>query len=47
MTEAPGPSVALGPGRTLQVVRVRHDDGGGLPVLVVQDVVERASSAAG
>jgi hypothetical protein len=34
----PGDTIPLGRSRTLQVVRVRHDDADGLPVLVVQDV---------
>jgi hypothetical protein len=31
-------------GRTLQVVRVYHDDTDGLPVLVVEDLSERAAA---
>jgi hypothetical protein len=33
----PGDRIPLG-GRTLQVVRIRHDDPDELPVLVVEDV---------
>ncbi|HET8873429.1 MAG TPA: hypothetical protein VFM83_07050 [Gaiellaceae bacterium] len=40
----PGDTVPLGASRTLQVVRVRDDDADQPPVLVVQDVSERASS---
>jgi hypothetical protein len=38
----PGDRIPLG-SRTLQVVRVRDGGGGELPVLVVADLVERAS----
>jgi hypothetical protein len=34
----PGDTIPLGRSRTLQVVRVRHDDADGLTVLVVQAV---------
>ena len=40
----PGDPIHLGR-RTLQVVRVRDNDADQAPVLVVQDVTERASSA--
>jgi hypothetical protein len=40
-----GDRIPLGAKRTLQVVRVRDDDADQAPVLVVQDVAERASSA--
>jgi hypothetical protein len=40
----PGDPIHLGR-RTLQVVRVRDDDPDQAPVLVVQDVAERASGA--
>ena len=40
----PGDTIPLGASRTLQVVRVRDDDADQPPVLVVQDVAERASS---
>jgi hypothetical protein len=41
----PGDTIPLGANRTLQVVRVRDDDADQAPVLVVQDVAERAPSA--
>jgi hypothetical protein len=41
----PGDQFPLSAKRTLQVVRVRDDDADQAPVLVVQDVAERASSA--
>ena len=44
MVWQPGDPIHLGR-RTLQVVRVRDDDADQPPVLVVQDVAERASSA--
>ena len=34
----PGDTIPLGASRTLQVVRVRHDDADQPPVLVVEDV---------
>jgi hypothetical protein len=34
----PGDRIPISPGRTLQVVRVRHDDAAELPVLVVEDL---------
>jgi hypothetical protein len=34
----PGDRIPTSAGRTLQVVRVYHDDADGLPVLVVEDV---------
>lgn len=37
-----GPPISIG--RTLQVVRVYHDDTDGLPVLVVEDLSERAAA---
>jgi hypothetical protein len=40
-----GDTIALGPGRMLRVVRLRDDDADQPPVLVVDDVSERASSA--
>jgi hypothetical protein len=34
----PGDRIPISPGRTLHVVRVRHDDAAELPVLVVEDL---------
>jgi hypothetical protein len=34
----PGDRIPISAGRTLQVVRVYHDDTDGLPVLVVEDI---------
>jgi hypothetical protein len=34
----PGDTIPLSAGRTLQVVRIRQDEAGGLPVLVVEDL---------
>jgi hypothetical protein len=39
----PGDRIPIAAGRTLQVVRVYHDDADGLPVLVVEDLSERAA----
>jgi hypothetical protein len=44
---SPGDTIPLSAGRTLQVVRIRHDEADELPVLVVSELAERASSAAG
>jgi hypothetical protein len=41
----PGDTIPLGAGRSLRVVHVRDDDADQPPVLVVEDVAERASSA--
>ena len=41
----PGDTIPLGKSRTLRVVRVRDDDADRPPVLVVEDMAERASSA--
>jgi hypothetical protein len=41
----PGDTIPVDARRTLQVVCVRDDDADRAPVLVVQDVAERASSA--
>jgi hypothetical protein len=35
---SPGDTIPISAGRTLQVVRIRHDDGDELPVLVVADL---------
>jgi hypothetical protein len=35
---SPGDTISLSAGRTLQVVRLRHDDADELPVLVVADL---------
>jgi hypothetical protein len=35
---SPGDTIPISAGRTLQVVRLYHDDADGLPVLVVEDV---------
>jgi hypothetical protein len=40
----PGDTIPLSAKRTLQVVRIRDDDADQAPVLVVEDVAERASS---
>jgi hypothetical protein len=39
-----GDTIPLGANRTLRVLRVRDDDADQPPVLVVEDVAERASS---
>jgi hypothetical protein len=39
-----GDTIPLGPSRMLRVVRLRDDDADQPPVLVVEDVAERASS---
>ena len=41
----PGDTIPLGAKRTLQVVRIRDDDADQAPVLVVEDLDLRASSA--
>jgi hypothetical protein len=41
----PGDTIPLGAKKALRVVRVRDDDADQPPVLVVEDVAERASSA--
>jgi hypothetical protein len=41
----PGDTIPLGAKKSLQVVRLRDDDADQPPVLVVEDVAERASSA--
>lgn len=45
LRSGPGDKIPLRANRTLQVIRVRDDDADQAPVLVVQDVAERASSA--
>ena len=35
---SPGDQIPLSAGRTLQVVRIRHDEADELPVLVVEDL---------
>jgi hypothetical protein len=41
----PGDKIPLSAKRTLQVVRIRDDDADQAPVLVVQDLAQRASGA--
>jgi hypothetical protein len=41
----PGDTIPLGAKKALRVVRLRDDDADQPPVLVVEDVAERASSA--
>jgi hypothetical protein len=41
----PGDTIPLGRDRTLRVIEIRDDDADRPPVLVVEDVAERASSA--
>jgi hypothetical protein len=41
----PGDTIPLGAKKSLRVVRLRDDDADQPPVLVVEDVAERASSA--
>ena len=43
----PGDTIPLGTTRTLRVVEVRRDDPHEPPVLVVEDMAESATSAAG
>jgi hypothetical protein len=41
----PGDTIPISAGRSLRVIRIRDDDADQPPVLVVEDVAERASSA--
>jgi hypothetical protein len=40
---SPGDRIHISAGRTLQVVRRYHDEADDLPVLVVEDLAERAA----
>jgi hypothetical protein len=41
----PGDTIPISAGRSLRVTRIRDDDADQAPVLIVEDVAERASSA--